>query len=977
MKCRLFFGNTQPSATVNGIMYFLMKISGMLLSFISYPHIFRVLGAAQYGKVAFATAILNILVIFANLGIPVYGIRECAKVRDDKRQLMKVSKELLCIQSVMSLAVFAVLLLMILFSPQLRAEPVLFLLQGAAIVSQMINTEWLYAALEQYGYIAIRTSAVKAFFVVLMFLLVRDSSAYLVYAALVIGPIVVSNVINLLLIHSVGRFEPGMDWRRVRSHLKPVILFFTQAVAISIYTNIDSVMLGFSENSYSVGIYDTAIKIKLVLSYAVTSLSSVMLPKMSYYLSNNEEDRFYEGVLRTMQFSAAIAIPLWFLMSFAAEDILLLLFGSATDAAVIALRMLLPTILLIGFSNIAGVQMLVPMGRERQAVISYLIGAVVDVVCNALFIPRWSIMGAAAATLLAELVVLTVQLYFLRREAARLLGRVGFIRILCAAALACPVILCFQNKFSVILIRLLVMGVAYGLLFLALLWGADKLQKHIGRKRKGILSEMDIRHGKLNQKIIYLLIAVVSLLFMQIHAADTGFWYDEFAQICYSGLGNSLWETVAAWDPTPPLFSLIANVWMQLVPYGERWLLLLPQLAVAAAAVMMGVWTEENFGKPAGILSAFFIGTSQIIIEQCGFEFRGYGLYLLIAVLVFAMHDRWMSTGGRQETALFAAALAGLLYAHIFGAGIIAVMCFADLILYRRQKSCKVILIPYLCAFTVFLPWLAGFLIHAGAEAALSQQLWMTTPTLWEVIKLFGFLCGNNPLIFLLFGIGVIKTAAELRGVKTTGAAAEMTRKKAFLVLVSIISVAGVFCYGMLQPDATLWVKRYFIGLMPCCVFIMAGTIGWCFEMKNKKPKPCRMIAFALTVFCILTGAGSLYQVAAGNSPFTAYYHREAAEVLLAQDDLVAENTVILSTLGEYAEGWKHYYLTLRGAPERVDVRSIYKTNPEQLRKYQVVYVDNGFPFQEIEVQDVLDREYVLEEAWKDVSLVKYRSKNG
>lgn len=470
MKRNLPSENPQPSAAVNCVMQFLMKMSGMLLSFVSYPYIFRTLGADSYGKVAFATAVLNILTIFANMGIPVYGTRECAKVRDDRQRLMAAVKDFLCIQGVLSGTVFVVLLAMILFSPQMKAEPALFLIQGAALLAQAINTEWFYAALERYSYIAVRTSVVKALFVALMFLLVKHSSDYLIYAALLVGPILVSNAVNLIPVCHMGPFQRGMDWRRVKSHLKPALLFFAQAVAISIYTNIDSIMLEFFENSYSVGIYDTAVKIKLVLSYMVTSLSTVMFPKMSYYLSSSREDKFYDGVLKTMRFSAVIAIPLWIFVAVTAKDLLLLLYGSAPDNAVVTLRILIPTILLIGFSHITGVQMLIPMGRERQAALSYAAGAMVNIVCNSILIPRFSIAGAAAATLLAEAVVLAIQMAHLGRAVLNPLKKVRFAEVLFAAVCPCPTVFLLRDAIAAGMPRLAVMGAAYGLLFSAALF---------------------------------------------------------------------------------------------------------------------------------------------------------------------------------------------------------------------------------------------------------------------------------------------------------------------------------------------------------------------------------------------------------------------------------------------------------------------------------------------------------------------------
>ena len=488
-----------------------------------------------------------------------------------------------------------------------------------------------------------------------------------------------------------------------------------------------------------------------------------------------------------------------------------------------------------------------------------------------------------------------------------------------------------------------------------------------------------MRTHRMDHKIIYVILAAGALIFMQIHSEDTGFWYDELAQVCYSREGNTLLDTISILDPTPPLFSVIANLWMRIAPYGERWLLILPQIAVAGAVVVTGIWVEGSFGTMAGVLAAFFLGTSQIVIEQCGLEFRSYGLYLLLSAAAFAAHDCYISSDGDRRPLIgFAAALTGFMYAHMFGIGICAVMCFADIVVYGRKKSWKQLAAPYLCAVTFFLPWLVCFIFKAGAPALASQQSWMAKPTVWEVIKLFGYLCGNNPLIFLLFVVGAAEILVKIWRAGEAEADDTMVRKKGFLLLVSAVSVLGVYVYGkVLRPDATLWVKRYFTGLTPCCVFVMSSAFGSFFQQETLNWKRKRGVGAVLAILCVAAGGISLYRVSEGDSPFTVYYHREAAEILANQEDSTSDGTIVLSTLGDYVEGWEYYYFTLRGVPGERKIASIYGIEPEELKKYQVVYVESGFPGEAALIQDALDQGYVLEKSWEDVALYKYRLNHG
>ena len=88
--------------------------------------------------------------------------------------------------------------------------------------------------------------------------------------------------------------------------------------------------------------------------------------------------------------------------------------GEAYVGATLPMQLLMPTVFLIALSGMTGNQMLVPLGRERAVMVSVICGAVVDFGLNWLFIPKWGAAGAAAATLIAEFIVLAVQLFFLR-----------------------------------------------------------------------------------------------------------------------------------------------------------------------------------------------------------------------------------------------------------------------------------------------------------------------------------------------------------------------------------------------------------------------------------------------------------------------------------------------------------------------------------------------------------------------------------
>lgn len=72
---------------------------------------------------------------------------------------------------------------------------------------------------------------------------------------------------------------------------------------------------------------------------------------------------------------------------------------------------------MIPFSVMTNQQTLVPMGKEKLILLSTCVGAVVNLICNSIFIPRFVENGAAIGTVVAETAVAVVCLF----NASRLL----------------------------------------------------------------------------------------------------------------------------------------------------------------------------------------------------------------------------------------------------------------------------------------------------------------------------------------------------------------------------------------------------------------------------------------------------------------------------------------------------------------------------------------------------------------------------
>ena len=458
--------NPKVSIKKNFIMNTLLTMSSFLFPLITFPYISRVLMPAGTGKINFATSVINYFSMFAQLGIPTYGIRACAKVRDNREELTRTAHELLSINLIMSVISYIALAIALMIVPQFQEERPLIVLISLTIVLTSVGMEWLYKAMEQYSYITIRSLVFKAIAIVAMFLLVHEQSDYLIYGGITIFAASASNILNLINAHKYIGFKPVGKYN-LRRHLKPVAVFFAMACATTVYTNLDNVMLGFMTTKDDVGLYGAAVKIKTVLISVVTSLGTVLLPRASYYIEQGNMEEFRKITAKALNFVMLLATPLTIYFILFAKQGVLLLSGELYYGSIVPMQVIMPTLLLIGITNILGIQILVPTGREKIVLYSEIAGAVVDVIINALLIPQMKSTGAAIGTLVAEFVVLLVQYRALKDEVGYTFGQICYGKIaggiVLGSALSIGVLYLGLGYFMTLLITAVLFFGGYGL----------------------------------------------------------------------------------------------------------------------------------------------------------------------------------------------------------------------------------------------------------------------------------------------------------------------------------------------------------------------------------------------------------------------------------------------------------------------------------------------------------------------------------
>ena len=328
----------------NFFMNVLLTLSTFIFPLITFPYVSRVLTPIGTGKVAMATSFIQYFVMFAMLGIPTYGVRAVAKVRDNREKLTKTVHELLIISGITSLIAYVILFACIPTIPKLAAEKPLYYLMSSTILLNCIGIEWMYRGLEQYTYITVRSIIFKFIALVAMFLFIHNQGDYIIYAATTIVASSLSYVLNFVNARKYidMKWVGGYDFK---PHFKAVAIFLAMAVATTVYTHLDTVMLGFMTTDTDVGYYNAAVKIKNVLVSIVTSLGVVLLPRASYYVETNRMKEFKIISAKALDFVMVAALPVTVYFIYFARQGIMLLSGEAYMGSIQPMQILMPTII--------------------------------------------------------------------------------------------------------------------------------------------------------------------------------------------------------------------------------------------------------------------------------------------------------------------------------------------------------------------------------------------------------------------------------------------------------------------------------------------------------------------------------------------------------------------------------------------------------------------------------------------------------
>ena len=442
------------------------QILTIILPIITVPYVTRIFTSEDLGNYGFYNSIVSYFSLFAMLGIGLYGTKQIAAARDVNSTFWNIY----AIQLIASLISIFVYVMAILCIPTMSG--IIPLILFISLFSKIIDISWLFSGKEDFKKITIRNTVVKVVGVTSIFTFIKNSEDLYLYIFLIVVFDFLGQVVMWVPAKKFIK-RPSFNMKIMKKNLHPIVLLFLPQVAISLYVVLDRTLLGLLGSYSDVGIYEQGQKLTSIIYKIVSSLGVVMLPRVANLLSERKEKEAQNMVKFSFILYNLIIFPMIFGLIAVNEVFVKLFLGKDFQDVKYVLYITTINIMLVGWTNILGHQVLVVRNKNKEFMLSTTIPAFVSVAVNIAVIPIFGYIGASITAVIVELLAFTIQWYYSRNIINKnLLFNKDLAKIILSslvmfgAVMLCKMTLGFDGIVGLV-IYLVVGGISYlGMLFL-------------------------------------------------------------------------------------------------------------------------------------------------------------------------------------------------------------------------------------------------------------------------------------------------------------------------------------------------------------------------------------------------------------------------------------------------------------------------------------------------------------------------------
>lgn len=441
------------------------QLLSIIIPLITAPYLSRVLGPDNIGIESYINAVSQIFYTIGMLGLTNYATREIAYVRESKTERSKVFWEMILDRVI----VFSVTLAIFLIIGYLSPYKSFFIIQIGWLAAMFFDVSWFFIGMEMFELTVLRNFIVRILTIISIFTLVKDADDLRLYIILC----AISQLVGTIsILPQLSKYIEKVEFRKLNlwKHFIPSIKVFLPQFASVLYLQIDKVMIEeICNDTKQIAYYSQAEKIIKAPIALITAVSSVMMPRIANEFVKNNTEVIKRYLEVTLQGLMLMAWPAAFGMAAIAANMIPWYLGPGFEPAVYAMMILAPIIVAIAASSLSANQYFLATNQTKVMTVSYSVSACLNLIVNALLIPKFGFVGAAIGTIIAEYTVFIMQYYVMNKQIRVIKTMVSCLKYGIYSAIMFGAVYCLGKYSPATAYITLIQAVVGSLIYLALL----------------------------------------------------------------------------------------------------------------------------------------------------------------------------------------------------------------------------------------------------------------------------------------------------------------------------------------------------------------------------------------------------------------------------------------------------------------------------------------------------------------------------
>ncbi len=424
------------SAKKNYIYNLLYQVFLFIVPLATTPYISRVIGPSGIGQYSFSYSITSYFVLFASLGFGYYAQREIARHSQDRHAQSVIFFEIMICKLISTLLSMGINLILI-YTNVYNEYTLLMKLLLINIASTFFDITFFFQGREEFGLIAIINVLSKTIGIACIFIFVKNEDDLWLYTFFQSFVLIFSSLLLwAFLIKRIERVK--LSELHFTRHIVPTLCLFIPTIATSVYTMLDKTLIGLMiEGNTTIaetapdgtittiikktsdienGYYEQSEKVVKMAMAIITSLGTVMIPRNSKEVAQGHEEKLIENIYKALRFTFLLGMPLTLGLIATANSFSPWFFGTGFEKVPYLIMIFSPIVLIIGLSNVLGLQYLIPKKNDGKFTIAITSGAIINLCLNLILIRFYKSYGAAIASVIAEASVTAIMFIFVRKE---------------------------------------------------------------------------------------------------------------------------------------------------------------------------------------------------------------------------------------------------------------------------------------------------------------------------------------------------------------------------------------------------------------------------------------------------------------------------------------------------------------------------------------------------------------------------------